>query len=125
LLEKDCEDDSQIDLDIPRTISEHIFFRQRYGAGQRLLFQVLHCISVKFPGTGYVQGMAPIAATLLCYYPGEIAFVMLVRLWQDKGLESFFSQEFDGLMTAFDSLSEALKDRPAGKKLVLSCHRLN
>ena len=32
-LEQDCDDDAQIDLDVPRTISEHIFFRQRYGAG--------------------------------------------------------------------------------------------
>jgi Rab-GTPase-TBC domain len=87
---------------------------------QRLLFQVLHCISLKFPNHGYVQGMAPIAATLLCYYPEDIAFVMLVRLWQDKGLKNFFSQEFDGLITAFKSLEESLKDRPVGHKLVLS-----
>ena len=129
LLQMDSEDDAQIDLDVPRTISEHIFFRQRYGAGyisyladadhrQRLLFQVLHCISLKFPDHGYVQGMAPIAATLLCYYPGEIAFAMLVRLWQGKGLKNFFSREFDGLMTAFSSLEESLKYRPVGKKLV-------
>jgi len=85
---------------------------------QRLLFQVLHCISLKFPDHGYVQGMAPIAATLLCYYPGEIAFAMLVRLWQGKGLKNFFSREFDGLMTAFSSLEESLKYRPVGKKLV-------
>lgn len=129
MCEQDCEDDSQIDLDVPRTISEHIFFRQRYGAGynynfipaegrQRLLFQVLHCISLKFPKQGYVQGMAPIAATLLCYYPADISFVMLVRLWQDKGLKNFFSQEFDGLMSAFKSLEETLTNRPVGKKLV-------
>jgi Rab-GTPase-TBC domain len=103
---------------VPRTISQHIFFRERYGAGQRLLFQVLHCISLKFPAYGYVQGMAPIAATLLCYFPDEIAFVMLVRLWQDKGLKEFFSPEFDGLMTAFKSLEDTLKNRPVGKKLV-------
>jgi len=63
--------------------------------------------------------MAAIAATLLCYYPDEIAFVMLVRLWQDKGLSQFFSREFDGLMSAFKSLEEALKTRAVGKKLVL------
>jgi len=62
--------------------------------------------------------MAPIAATLLCYFPDELAFVMLVRLWQDKGLKNFFSREFVGLMNAFKSLEEALKSRPVGKKLV-------
>ena len=87
---------------------------------QRLLFQVLHCISLKFPKHGYVQGMSAIAATLLCYYPDDIAFVMLVRLWQDKGLKDFFSQEFDGLMTAFKSLEDNLAQRPVGKKLVIS-----
>jgi hypothetical protein len=62
--------------------------------------------------------MAAIAATLLCYYPADIAFVMLVRLWQDKGLKNFFSQEFDGLMTAFKDLEETLTTRSVGKKLV-------
>jgi hypothetical protein len=62
--------------------------------------------------------MAPIAATLLCYYPDHIAFVMLVRLWQDKGLKNFFSQEFDGLMTAFKALDETLVHRPVGRHLV-------
>ena len=33
MCDQNCEDDAQIDLDVPRTISEHIFFRQRYGAG--------------------------------------------------------------------------------------------
>jgi hypothetical protein len=62
--------------------------------------------------------MAPIAATLLCYFPDELAFVMLVRLWQDKGLKNFFSREFDGLMNAFRSLEEELKNRPVGRILV-------
>jgi Rab-GTPase-TBC domain len=62
--------------------------------------------------------MAPIAATLLCYYPDHIAFVMLVRMWQDKELKNFFSQEFDGLMTAFKALDETLVHRPVGRHLV-------
>lgn len=62
--------------------------------------------------------MAPIAATLLCYYPAELAFVMLVRLWQDKGLKNFFSPDFDGLIIAFKSLEDALESRPVGGKLV-------
>lgn len=63
--------------------------------------------------------MAAIAATLLCYYPDDIAFVMLVRLWQDKGLQNFFSPEFDGLMSAFKVLEDALSQRAVGKKLVI------
>jgi hypothetical protein len=100
LQSQDSADDSQIDVDVPRTISMHIMFRRRYRGGQRLLFRVLHAISLYFPATGYVQGMASLAATLLCYYDEENAFVMLVRLWQLRGLEQLFAPGFGGLMDA-------------------------
>nr|POE93611.1 tbc domain-containing protein [Quercus suber] len=93
-------DDVQIDVDVPRTISMHIMFRRRYRGGQRLLFRVLHAISVYCPDTGYVQGMASLAATLLCYYDEENAFVMLVRLWKLRGLEQLFQSGFEGLFSA-------------------------
>ncbi|KAK4244422.1 hypothetical protein C7999DRAFT_17325 [Corynascus novoguineensis] len=93
-------DDVQIDLDVPRTVNGHIMFRRRYRGGQRLLFRVLHAISLYFPGTGYVQGMASLAATLLCYFDEERAFVMLVRLWRYRGLERLYQPGFAGLMSA-------------------------
>ncbi|CAG8896882.1 unnamed protein product [Penicillium nalgiovense] len=93
-------DDVQIDIDVPRTISSHIMFRRRYRGGQRLLFRVLHAMSLYFPETGYVQGMATLAATLLAYYDEEHAFIMLVRLWQLRGLEELYKSGFAGLMEA-------------------------
>ena len=111
LQEQNSPDDVQIDVDVPRTISMHIMFRRRYRGGQRLLFRVLHAISVYFPETGYVQGMASLAATLLCYYDEEHAFIMLVRLWQLRGLQQLFAAGFDGLMNA---LGEFEKDWLAG-----------
>ncbi|KAL4992540.1 rab-GTPase-TBC domain-containing protein [Aspergillus falconensis] len=93
-------DDVQIDIDVPRTISSHIMFRRRYRGGQRLLFRVLHAMSLYFPDTGYVQGMAALAATLLAYYDEEHTFVMLVRLWQLRGLEKLYRSGFAGLMEA-------------------------
>ena len=102
LQEQSSADDVQIDVDVPRTISMHIMFRRRYRGGQRLLFRVLHAISLYFPDTGYVQGMASLAATLLCYYDEEHAFVMLVRLWQLRGLEQLFQHGFEGLMSALN-----------------------
>lgn len=95
-------DDVQIDVDVPRTINMHVMFRRRYRGGQRLLFRVLHAISLHFPTTGYVQGMAALAATLLCYYDEEMAFVMLVRMWQLRGLEELYASGFEGLMAALD-----------------------
>ncbi|KAJ5174450.1 uncharacterized protein N7482_000327 [Penicillium canariense] len=95
-------DDVQIDIDVPRTITSHIMFRRRYRGGQRLLFRVLHAMSLYFPDTGYVQGMAALAATLLAYYDEEHAFVMLARLWQLRGLEELYKSGFAGLMEALD-----------------------
>ena len=100
LQDRASPDDVQIDLDVPRTISRHIMFRKRYRGGQRLLFRVLHALSLYFPETGYVQGMASLAATLLCYFDEEKCFVMLVRMWQLRGLERLYEPGFDGLMLA-------------------------
>ena len=97
----------QIDLDVPRTINSHIMFRHRYRSGQRLLFRVLHSLSLYFPTTGYVQGMASLAATLLCYYDEESCFIMMVRLFQLRNLERLYQPGFSGLVAA---LSEFERD---------------
>ncbi|KAK1639559.1 TBC domain-containing protein [Colletotrichum phormii] len=115
-------DDVQIDLDVPRTISRHVMFRKRYRGGQRLLFRVLHALSLYFPNTGYVQGMASLAATLLCYFDEEKCFVMLVRLWQLRGLEKLYSPGFDGLMAALnDFQTKWLDGKDVAKKLTELC----
>jgi hypothetical protein len=111
-------DDVQIDIDVPRTISSHIMFRRRYRGGQRLLFRVLHAMSLHFPDTGYVQGMAALAATLLSYYAEDMAFVMLVRLWELRGLEKLYRHGFGGLMEALSDFETAwLGQGEVGKKL--------
>lgn len=106
LVDQGSPDDVQIDIDVPRTINSHIMFRRRYRGGQRLLFRVLHCLSIYFPDTGYVQGMAALAATLLCYFDEEMTFVMLVRLWQLRGLERLYQSGFEGLMQALEEFEK-------------------
>ncbi|KAI9746154.1 MAG: hypothetical protein M1818_000835 [Claussenomyces sp. TS43310] len=105
-LNQSSADDVQIDMDVPRTINSHIMFRKRYRGGQRLLFRVLHALSLYFPLTGYVQGMASLAATLLCYYDEEKTFIMLVRMWQLRGLEKLYAPGFAGLMAALDEFEK-------------------
>ncbi|KAG9244306.1 rab-GTPase-TBC domain-containing protein [Calycina marina] len=95
-------DDMQIDIDVPRTINSHIMFRKRYRGGQRLMFRVLHALALFFPGTGYVQGMASLAATLLCYYDEEKCFIMLTRMWTLRGLDKLYEAGFAGLMAALE-----------------------
>jgi hypothetical protein len=41
-LDKPSTYDIQIDLDVPRTISGHIMFRTRYGAGYVILFRLIY-----------------------------------------------------------------------------------
>lgn len=102
LQDQSSADDVQIDIDVPRTINSHIMFRRRYRGGQRLLFRVLHALSLYFPSTGYVQGMASLAATLLCYYDEDKTFIMLVRMWTLRGLDKLYESGFAGLMAALD-----------------------
>ncbi|KAH7192034.1 uncharacterized protein B0J16DRAFT_52899 [Fusarium flagelliforme] len=114
-------DDVQIDLDVPRTISRHIMFRRRYRGGQRLLFRVLHAISIYYPDTGYVQGMASLAATLLCYFDEEKSFVMLVRMWQLRGLARLYRPGFEELMAAMDDFSKNWLNKEVASKLDELC----
>ncbi|KAG1720797.1 rab-GTPase-TBC domain-containing protein [Suillus paluster] len=99
-LEKPSSYDIQIDLDVPRTISGHILFRTRYGLGQRSLFHVLHSFSLQCSQCGYVQGMGPIAATLLCYFEPEKVYAALSRLHDTYNMHSIFSPGFPGLLQA-------------------------
>lgn len=63
-------------------------------------------MSLYLPDTGYVQGMAALTATLLCYYEEDKAFVMLVRLWMHRGLERLYESGFTGLMEALDDFEK-------------------
>lgn len=118
LQRRSSPDDVQIDLDVPRTISRHIMFRRRYRGGQRLLFRVLHAISIYYPETGYVQGMASLAATLLCYFDEEKCFVMLVRMWHLRGLARLYRPGFEELMAAMGDFSKHWLNKEVASKLV-------
>lgn len=68
---------------------------------------------------GYVQGMASLAATLLCYYDEETAFVMLVRMFELRGLEKLYQSGFGGLMVALEEFEGGwIKGGSVSKKLV-------
>jgi len=118
--DQNCADDAQIDVDVPRTIGSHVMFRKRYRGGQRLLFRVLHALSLKFPDIGYVQGMASMASTLLCYFDEEMTFIMMVRLWELRGLKALFAPGFHGLISALQEFErEWLREGDVALKLKL------
>lgn len=67
---------------------------------QRSLFHVLHSFSLRCSDCGYVQGMGPIAATLLCYFEPERVYATLVRLHDAYAMHTIFSPGFPGLLEA-------------------------
>ena len=77
-----------------------ILLKIRTTRSQRSLFHVLHCFSLHCPTCGYVQGMGPIAATLLCYFEPERVYIALVQLHDAYSLHTVFSPGFPGLLEA-------------------------
>ncbi|GEM07931.1 GTPase activating protein [Rhodotorula toruloides] len=80
LLDQPYVQDTQIDLDVPRTISGHVLFHTRYGQGQRALFHVLHSFGLRSE---------------------ERAYACLSRLFDQYRLEHIFAPGFPGLVEAF------------------------
>lgn len=91
----------QINRDINRTFPKHIFFQERGGLGQQLLFNVLKAFSVYNADVGYCQGMGFITAMLLMYMEEEDAFWGLVRLCDAYGMSGLFKPGFPGLNQCF------------------------
>lgn len=93
----------QIDLDIERTLRDHILFKARFSSAQVSLFKILVAYSNYDSEVGYCQGMSTIAAFLLLYFEEEMAFSVLQRLMGEvRGLfttgfpllfETFYVQE--------------------------------
>lgn len=67
---------------------------------QRSLFHVLHSFSLRCQSCGYVQGMGPIAATLLCYFEPERVYAGLVLLHDTYRLHDVFNAGFPGMLEA-------------------------
>ncbi|KAI7859547.1 rab-GTPase-TBC domain-containing protein [Circinella umbellata] len=121
LLSKPSPHERQIDLDIARTMHGHIMFRQRYGQGQRALFNVLRAFSEFDTEVGYCQGMTNIAAMLLLYFEEERSFTALVHMFRRDGLHDLFIPGFPALMESF-YIQEQLVERYLPK---LHRHLLN
>lgn len=66
--------------DISRTFPSHVFFRDKFGLGQKALFFVLKAIAIEEPRSGYVQGMGYMAAVLLTYMGMEESFAAMIGL---------------------------------------------
>ncbi|EUC53582.1 Rab-GTPase-TBC domain protein [Rhizoctonia solani AG-3 Rhs1AP] len=125
LLDAPSEHDVQIDLDVPRTISGHVLFHTRYGQGQRSLFYVLHAFAQLCPSCGYVQGMGPIAATLLNYFEPERTYAILVRLHDEYEMHTIFQPGFPGLLESIYVQERLIERIMPGVYQALSTHMIS
>lgn len=105
LLARPSPHTEQINRDINRTFPKHIFFQDRGGLGQQLLFNVLKAFSLYNPTVGYCQGMGFIAAMLLIYMEEEDAFWVLVRLCDAYGMSGLFMDGFPALTECYDIIN--------------------
>lgn len=87
--------------DVTRTMPEHIYFKDRYGDGQKALFCVLKCLALHEKDTSYVQGMGYMAAVLLTYMDMEDTVACMVGILRGFGMRDKFLHGMPGLSKAF------------------------
>jgi len=104
------EDENLILRDIDRTFPKHTFFKDKYGLGQRSLFNVLRAFAKFNIKTGYVQGMGFISALFLTYMDEECSYWLLHSLMTKYEMEGFFLPKFPELQRSFYKFLCLLKE---------------
>jgi len=94
---------AQIEKDVPRTMTEHIFFRTVGKTGQESLSRVLRAYAAFHPELGYTQGMSSYAAVLLLYMTEEDAFWTFATIMQPCGLVGLFVDGFPYVHQCYDT----------------------
>ena len=90
-----CGCEHQIDLDVIRTLREHVLFRTSYSSGQQSLFKMLVAFANAHVDIGYCQGMSSIGAVLLIYLGDErLAYAGMLSMFRQKGLDDLYASGF-------------------------------
>jgi ankyrin repeat protein len=98
----------QIDNDVDRTWRNHALFAERFGKGQRALYNVLKSYAIYDAEVGYCQGMSAIVALLLLYFSEEESFWILVKVLEDWQMREYYKPGMVGLTKSFKVLEELL-----------------
>jgi hypothetical protein len=110
-MDEQTKAEKDIIKDLDRTFPENTFFRDKFGLGQRSLFNVLSMFAKYQLNTGYVQGMGFLTACFLNYMDEESAFCMLNTTMDNSKYEmrGFYDPGFPELDKAFYKLLSGLK----------------
>ena len=90
-------DEACIIKDMDRTYPKNLLFMNKLGEGQRALFRILSCLSIKNRKLGYVQGMSFIVAIFLSYLNEEKSFWMMENIIKNYHLQEIYTEGFPGL----------------------------
>ena len=95
--------------DVTRTFNSHVFFKDKFGRGQKALFLVLKALALSDSEVGYTQGMGFVAAMFLTYMDQEDTFACLVGLMKGWGMRDLFTNGMPGLQKQFYCFVSLLK----------------
>lgn len=95
--------------DMHRTFPKNIMFVNRLGEGQRRLYRILCCFSLRNKKAGYTQGMSFIAAIIMSYMTEEEAFWTLEYIMRNNNLQEMFYDDFFGLKKSLFVLLKYMK----------------
>eukprot|EP00347_Sterkiella_histriomuscorum_P014769 403359599 len=88
--------------DVTRTFTDHTFFKDRFGKGQKTLFCVLKALSLHDPEIGYMQGMGYMAGMFLTQLDEEDAFACMIALhYGPTNHREYFKTKMPGLARAY------------------------
>ncbi|RKP10230.1 rab-GTPase-TBC domain-containing protein [Thamnocephalis sphaerospora] len=97
LLKRESSHEKVIRLDLPRTFPNHEYFRDKDGAGQNALYNVVRAYSLFDQEVGYCQGIPFIVGPLLIHMAEDEAFCTLVRLMQFYNLRGHYTPSMEDL----------------------------
>lgn len=101
LLGEHTEFENQIQIDIHRTLPQHVYFQEQGGMGQTSLFNSLKAYSVYDKQVGYCQGMGFVMAMLLLNMTEEDAFFTMIQLLRKHEISGLYEPGFPGLVDCF------------------------
>lgn len=113
LLESTLQQDlvETIQIDVPRTFPDNIYFHNGTDGKQVPLFNVLVAHAHLDQGVGYCQGLNFIAGLLLLTTEDEEATFWLLRVLVKHLLPDYYTRDMIGLLTDIEVLSELVRER--------------
>lgn len=104
-----CRGHSTILIDIPRTFSNHNFFKLQ--STKSALHNVLTAFSMHQPDIGYVQGLNYIVSLLLFHYNEQDTFWMLCALIRKFHLDSYYHDDMESIQKSSGKLGQSIEHR--------------